>query len=1471
MGGSSEPRIRLVCPGCGATADAPARFAGRTVRCARCQASFHAPQVTTDASPTTPEPTTPEVGPLPGGAVRSAEREWQVGDVLLDLYEVTRVLGEGGMGRVFQVRHRGWGEDLAVKTPLARAVAAAGGIEPFEREAETWVGLGLHPHIVSCYYVRRIAGLPRVFAEYVDGGSLAEAIRARRFTSLEAILDVAIQFAWGLHYAHEQGLVHQDVKPGNLMLTTDGVAKVTDFGLASARVTGEAFQGGTGEHTTMAPGGAGGSPAYMSPEQWGGRSLTRRTDAWGWALSVLEMFVGRRTWRVGPAAGTALEEHAVGPGSLVVELPPGVLELLRRCVAQEQDARPRRMAEVADALIGVFAQELGRPYPRVRPEGGHHTAGSLNNRAVSLLDLGKPGADVLWGKALEVEPQHLESSYNQALDAWRHGRLADEALVARVREAQRANHESPRGAELLAHVHRAVGLPQASTPSWGLPQASTPSWGLPQASTPSWGDHEVEEPVQVFKGFTAAVEALAVSPDGRYVLASQGTNEVRVWLSSGEAQRALVAAELKVKAVAVLPDDRSAVLVGQGGPPEVWDIAAGRALRTLARHTGAATCVAVTRDGRYAVAGSSDRALRVWEISSGRVVHVLEGHEEAVTCVALSADGQNIASGGLEGRIRLWDLPSGQPSATLPGHRGRVTALAFAPDGMLLSAGDDRALRVWDVSSAELTATVVGPAAAISGIVILAGGERACLSSLDRTVRTWDLRDRALLGVSRLSSPITAAATSSEGTHVWVAAGSAVLALRPRPVTVRAPVALAQPVSAVEVASRDTEFDERLQDARQSLSRGDLGRALTLLRQARTIPGHERSDALLAVWDDATASLPRQELESVWQAARLEGHRDPVVALSLGGGRAFSGDLTGTLFWWDLRRRAELGSCAAHEATVAAVALSADGGHGASASWDRTVRLWEGSGRLLRTLEGHGDYVNGVALSPSGRLVLSASSDQTLRLWDFGSGRLLGVLEGHEAPVSACAFSPDGRFALSAGWDGAVRLWDVTSRAAAGVLQGHEGSVGAVALAPSGREAASGGLDRTVRLWDLAGRRVRLSLTGHEAEVTAVAFLPDGRHLISASRDKTARLWDLTSGACLRTLAHAGALLAAVPLPSGNAVLCGGTELALTLWRLDWDAAPDAATLAHSATTIARAATTPVATATPAWEDIQRAAPRTAARDAAVQAARRARRALPRTRVMAAAGILLAAAIGAYFVLRPQRSVLRFSEHRAALAKKEVALVDLSKETGQCSEGYSQYLERVHARVVTEDVLGCLAKLDPGSLVESFFRGLQLDDEEPTLSQRNRRNAVSLMLALGEPAVPSLCQALSAGTPQARWVAARALGVGSSAPAVGCLENAARSTDVDVRVEAVHGLRNAIGRGALPVARAWELASALRRDGEPQVREAAVSLVAMFDYEHGQAALTEMEGDPEPRVSAAARTTRASLKGFHDLSSDLPY
>ena len=282
-------------------------------------------------------------------AESSPDTEWRVGDVIDDLYEVRQAITAGGMGVVHRVHHRGWGLDLAVKTPRSELVSSPSRMADFENEAHTWVGLGLHPHIVACVYVRRMGGLPRVFAEWVDAGTLHDAIESRRLYEgtaeevLPRIVDVAIQFAWGLDYAHSRGLVHQDVKPQNVMLTADRMVKVTDFGLAKARVVaGQSGSGPTAPGASVLVGYACMTPAYCSPEQANAAStpggaraagLTRATDVWSWAISVWEMFVGERPCQHGQAADEAFAAFREDPwvdDPAVPAIPEPIAELLVR-------------------------------------------------------------------------------------------------------------------------------------------------------------------------------------------------------------------------------------------------------------------------------------------------------------------------------------------------------------------------------------------------------------------------------------------------------------------------------------------------------------------------------------------------------------------------------------------------------------------------------------------------------------------------------------------------------------------------------------------------------------------------------------------------------------------------------------------------------------------------------------------------------------------------------------------------------------------------------------------------------------------------------------------------------------------------------------------------------------------------------------------------------------------------------------
>jgi WD40 repeat protein len=240
-----------------------------------------------------------------------------------------------------------------------------------------------------------------------------------------------------------------------------------------------------------------------------------------------------------------------------------------------------------------------------------------------------------------------------------------------------------------------------------------------------------------------------------------------------------------------------------------------------------------------------------------------------------------------------------------------------------------------------------------------------------------------------------------------------------------------------------------------------------------------------------------------------------------------------------------------HLDIVNSIVFSSDGKQLASASGDRTVKLWDAaSGKLLQMLEGHSESVNSVAFSPDGKQLVSASFDKTVKLWDAASGVLLQMLEGHSEGVNCVAFSPDGKQLASASFDRTVKLWDAASGALLQTLEGHSEGVNSVVFSPDGKQLASASSDNTVKLWDATGPGTLLQAhKSHSDSVITVAFSPDGKQLASASYDMTIRIWTAAPGALLvATEGHQGPVNAVTFSPDGNLLASVSHDSAVKLW-----------------------------------------------------------------------------------------------------------------------------------------------------------------------------------------------------------------------------------------------------------------------------------------------------------------------------------
>ncbi|MEU2834057.1 serine/threonine-protein kinase [Streptomyces lavendulae] len=1132
---------------------------------------------------------------------------WQVGDLVAGLYEVAAVHGHGGMGLVYKVRHRVWDVDLAVKSPRPERFSGTADRERFVTEAEAWVSLGLHPNVCACHYVRTLGGVPRIFAEYVEGGSLREWIDDRRLyeggrQEVQArILDTAIQVAWGLAHAHDRGLVHQDVKPANVLLDGAGGAKVTDFGLARARSVTAAPGGAPGVSVLVSVGGL--TPAYASPEQATGRPLGRRTDIYSFAVSLLEMFTGGVTWVAGSVASEVLNLYrAEGPSDpSLPAMPPYLHTLLARCLDERPGHRPSSMAEVADQLANIYRRVTGEEYPRPAPVAADLRADELGNRALSLLDLDREAdADTAFAAALATDPHHLETVYNAGVRRWRRGVTSDEELIAEIEAIRTDTGNSWQARHLLAQVHMERGdLTSARELLGEAAYEQREVWATLRALDSgeitdarcvgvremSW--HQNRQP--------RIKLPIRLSPDATRALTGEMDGTVRLWeLSTGQCLLTLSGHSGPVRSVDLI--GMLAISAGHDDTVRLWDLTDGRCLRIIEAKAGA---VCFGLGGRVAVYSDWYGRSHVWDIREERIQGTLTS-SGGLRSASVSPDGRwaLIAGIGSKPTITVWDLEDCSPRHVLTGHgSGLSSPIGFSPDGRVVVTGTfSGPIRLWDLNDGRCIGTLEDARA--GGTVSLGADTRFLVSGHGAFMRFWDrYTGRCVRTFRAHKGEVRAVRVSPDGRSALSIGDDNTVRWWDLPHGYQAVPALSRPRLHTELSRLGARVSAMVTEAKGAMAADRLPAALDLLRRARDTPGHERAPEVMSAWRALGSRSVTTGLRAAWPLKSLTGHTRGVNAIDITGDgwTAVSGGDDGTIRLWDI----EGGTCTAvfkgHTSPVHSVCLSPDGRRLLSGDWRGVARLWRlDTGECLHTFPGtHAlpdllvpePATNGcvrreplmgaahVGFSVDGRTALVGGADGGVRLWDLETGRHVGTLRteagaparngGEEIQVTALWTGPDGRLAASAD-RGVIRLWDLTGGQCLHVLRAPAtaGSVfreeiTALCLSTDGRFALSSGqASWRLRLWDTATGECIRELEGLGGWAKQARFTADSRFAVATGANQVG-VWDVESGKCLRTLEFSGEGYARSLALSrdGRFVLTGDSAGTIRRWELDWELA----------------------------------------------------------------------------------------------------------------------------------------------------------------------------------------------------------------------------------------------------------------------------------------------------------------------------
>jgi WD40 repeat protein/serine/threonine protein kinase/tetratricopeptide (TPR) repeat protein len=1088
-------------------------------------------------------------------------------------YHRIRPHARGGLGEVFLAHDRELRREVALKEIQERHADHQENRARFVLEAEITGGLE-HPGIVPVYGLGTYDdGRPYYAMRFIKGDSLREAIDqfhaedgprrdpGERALALRKLLQRFLDVCNAIAYAHSKGVLHRDLKPGNVMLGPFGETLVVDWGLAKVQgqpdlnlaeaqdAIGILSTLGSGSAETL-PGFAMGTPQFMSPEQARGdlEAIGPASDVYSLGATLYALLTGRAPFEEKDIA-QLLDKVRAGefpaPRTINRRVPIELDAVCRKAMALDPAGRYPSARALAEDVEHWMADEPVVALPDTRAKRVHRWLRQhriwAQSIAGTLVIVAAVSAVSAYLVSQERDKAHDDKliALREKTNAVRAKEEADQARAlaeeASAREAEARRAVASEKEKAVTQLYTAtVGLAYQEWLTANIARAEELLAGCPERLR-GWEWRHIKALCHVdlmtLREHAAGIYRLGYAADGTRFYTSDTRGVIKVW----DAPTGQVLRSIPSETVGLAFDRVGKRMLAASNDPNtlnLWDLASDAPPRVLKAPGLSSLHAAFAPDNPRQLAlvqGKYD--LWIWDLEANSQLIRLPGrHDEALT-IAYSPDGKLLAVGRKNGWLEVWELETRSKRFEIAAHPGEavdLTRVMFSPDGRwLASSALDGTGKVWDAVDGRERFVLRGHMGFVMDLRYSPDGRRIATAGSDRTVRIWDANSgRELAKLRGHTGEVHHVAFSPDGRRLLSGSVDGTLKIWEARTGIVPPLAASS--SAGEPLADEIPAERILlghEGAVAALAFRPDGRRLATVGWDGRLVVHDLANGttVLSIKDVASNLSMFEQLREV-----ASGQHDPSVGsvaysidgrrIAVGGGGVLA-TRPGVVRILDAETGKPIRAISGLKGPVSTLAFAPDGRRllvatgGVNATVVNslpTSAIYDSdSGKLLAEYHGPAGAILDGAWSPDGRRVATASLNATIRIWDPADGKEIKILgrPGNQFDVfRGVAWSPDGTLVAAAGYDGGVRIYESASGQEIRKLRGHSEIVYRVAFHPDGRRLASTGRDATVKLWDVATGEELLTFRDHESEVYDLTFSADGRILASAGFDGVTRL-----------------------------------------------------------------------------------------------------------------------------------------------------------------------------------------------------------------------------------------------------------------------------------------------------------------------------------------------------------------------------